>query len=84
MSSPYDDLPGTSAVAITPSNTANINPPRAIYVGVGGNIAMVGANAPPGSAGVVWVGCVAGTILPFRPRQVLATGTTAASLLGIY
>lgn len=53
--------------------------PRAIYVGGGGDIALRGEDG--GAA--VWKNVPAGTVLPFRPTHVSATGTTATHLLAI-
>lgn len=71
--------------AITPSDTTDLpSYPKALYVGTGGDIAMIGIHGPVGAAGVVWKGSPAGSILPVRPRRVLATGTTASSLLACF
>jgi hypothetical protein len=63
--------------AITPSDTVNF-PERqtAIYVGVGGTIAMV----PQGGL-VVTITAIAGALLPFDLIRINATGTTATGLV---
>lgn len=72
-------------VALTPSDTTDLTDlPKAIYVGTGGDISMIGVSAPTGSAGVVWKGVPAASLIPVRPRRILATGTTAADLVGCY
>jgi hypothetical protein len=69
----------TGAFAITPSSALPF-PPRAIYVGGAGNIAMTGMD---GNA-VTFYGVTAGSILPFRAVSVFSSGTTATNLLGLY
>lgn len=77
--------PGERAAAIIPSNTADLlETPKAIYVGTGGDIAMIGDNEAPGAAAVVWKNVPSGAVVPFRPRRIMVTGTTAADMLGIY
>lgn len=53
---------------------------RALYVGGGGDVAIV----TPAGDSVVFVGVLAGSILPVRAYQVLSTGTSATSILGLY
>ncbi|MCU6454362.1 hypothetical protein LPN01_09745 [Sphingomonas sp. A2-49] len=77
--------PGERAKAVAPSDTVDLTEtPKALYVGTGGDIAMIGDNEATGAAAVVWRNVPAGAIVPFRPRRVLATGTTAADMLAIY
>ena len=63
--------------AITPSDTVNF-PERqtAIYVGVGGTIALVQQGGP-----IVTITAVAGALLPFDLVRINATGTTATGLV---
>lgn len=68
-----------NAVAITPSNSTVIPYPRAIYVGVSGDIAAV----MKGGATVTFKAAPVG-ILPIRPVQILLTGTTATDMLALY
>lgn len=77
---------GTRAVAVTPADGADLTggAPKALYVGVAGDITMIGMGASPTAAGVLWKTVQAGTILPFRPRRILSTGTTATNILAIY
>jgi len=73
--------PARNAVAITPDNTATLTYiPRGIYVGGGGSISVVLVSGDSASFSNV----AAGTILPICPKQVLATGTTASGLIGLY
>lgn len=54
--------------------------PRAIYIGGDGDIKVRDASGND----EVFVGLTAGTILPIRPHRVLATGTSATSLIALY
>jgi hypothetical protein len=69
-----------NAAAITPSNTANQHY-LGIYIGAPGDLAVQPAGGGPT---VVFVGVVAGTMLPIEVSKVLATGTTAANLVGVW
>ena len=68
---------------ITPSDSTDVSPGvcSAIYVGVGGDVAIysLGSSTP-----VIFKNAVAGQILPLRARRVLATGTTATNLIALY
>lgn len=67
----------SDAFAVTPSD-ATTQRANAIYVGAAGNVAV---KTEDGTT-VTFVGAQAGTILPVRTMQVLATNTTASSLVG--
>lgn len=73
--------PALAFSAITPSNaTDEANGPfKAIYVGVAGNIVIVGLD----NVAVTFVGAIAGSILPIVGRRVNSTSTTASSLVGL-
>lgn len=76
------DGPATHAVAITPNNSTDLaTAPRGIYIGVAGDLKvdMLG-----GETAVTFVGLAQGVIYPLRVTRVYATGTTAASLIGLY
>lgn len=76
--------PGERAVAVMPSNTADLpETPKSLYVGVGGDIAMIGDNEATGATPVVWRNVPAGACLPFRPRRIMATDTTAGAIVAI-
>lgn len=90
MADPYGAVfssvsdPGERASAITPNDAADLSEtPKAIYVGTGGDIAMIGDNEAVGALPVVWRNVPAGAIVPFRPRRIMATGTTATDMLAI-
>jgi hypothetical protein len=86
---PYVAIDGLSAQArladlvVTSDNVDLTDIPKALYVGVGGDIAMIGVGASSLSLGVTWKNVPSGAILPFRPRRILATGTTATNILAI-
>jgi hypothetical protein len=68
------------AGAITPSDTVEpVIRINALYVGATGNVAVITSN---GST-VTFVGVPGGTILPVSVQMVLATGTTASSIVGL-
>lgn len=72
-------------VAITPhasTNVAEVNSdwPRAIYVGVAGNIAVVRHD----DTVVSFVGAAAGSVIPITYKRINATGTTATDLVALY
>lgn len=66
--------------AITPSDETDLAiKPRALFVGSAGNLVLVGADgvSAPFPA-------LAGQTLALSPHRVMATGTTATGLVGIY
>ena len=77
--------PGRSTVAVTPSDTADITKkdgeyPRALWVGVAGNVAIV---TPDGVVNTL-TGVPAGTLVPIQTRRVNSTNTTATTMIAIY
>jgi hypothetical protein len=74
--------PPTNSFAITPSDSAELPfVTRAVYVGGSGNITLRLGND---TASVLLLSVPVGTLLPVRARQIYATGTSAASLVGFY
>lgn len=72
--------PARKAFAITPSDTEDVETvPRALYIGVEGDVAVIMGDD---SASVTLVG--ASGLLPVMVRRVLATGTTATDIVGVY
>ncbi len=67
----------SDAFAITPSD-ATVQRANAVWVGSAGNVAV---KTEDGTT-VTFTGAQAGSILPIRTMQVLATNTTAGSLVG--
>lgn len=73
--------PAESAFTIIPSDTENLPAiTRGLYVGILGDVSVVTA---AGDA-VVFTDLAAGVIHPMRVRQVLASGTNAGELVGVY
>lgn len=74
--------PASNGAAITPHATnALAFVTRAIWVGAAGDITLRLADA---SADITLIGVPAGTLLPLRASHVRATGTSAASLVGLW
>jgi hypothetical protein len=72
--------PAERAEAITPSDTTDLlRATRALYVGAGGDVALQMVSG----ATVTFTGMQGGMIYPLRVARVLATGTTAAGLVGL-
>lgn len=78
MSDPSD--PSTRWAAIAPSDSTQIVPPRAIYVGGTGDIVATGVDGVDATFKAV----PQGTVLPIRPKLIKATGTTATLIIGFY
>lgn len=72
-----------AALAVTPSDSVDLTDvPKALYIGVGGNISVDPVDGP-GTAVIFPV--VAGQVFDFvRVKRVRATGTTATSIVGGY
>ena len=80
--------PSSSAFAVTANDNigaAFSQPTRGVFVGTGGNIAvvMVGYRGV-GNTSITFSNVQSGAILPIRVVQVLATGTTANNIIGLY
>ena len=72
--------PAGAAAAIVPHDTTPLaTPSRAIYVGVGGDLRVEMLSGEV----VVLTNAVAGAVYPLRARRVMATGTTASSLVAL-
>ncbi|MEX0338907.1 MAG: hypothetical protein AB3N11_07700 [Arenibacterium sp.] len=72
--------PAQNAEVIIPSDTNELAfATRAIYVGVGGSISIVLLSGDTAILNNVQ----AGVLYPIRARQVMATGTTATSIIGL-
>jgi hypothetical protein len=68
-------------IAITASDSTVLSPVlRALYVGGAGNVAV---RMLDGST-QTFVGVAAGTVLPIQIDKVMATNTTASSMVGLY
>lgn len=73
-------FPG-GALAVTPSDVDTFERAATIYVGVAGNVAILPAN---GGSAVTFVAVPAGSVVPCRALAVLATGTTATTMVAVY
>lgn len=74
------ESPATSGFGITPNDSVDLSEvTRALYVGVAGDVQVTLLSGSTLTFGNV----NAGTFLPVRAVRVLATGTTASSLVGL-
>lgn len=75
--------PARSAVAVTVSDSTTYTPtPRGLYVGVGGDVAVILTD--DGSTAATFKNVPSGTILPIKPYKVMSTNTTATNILALY
>lgn len=72
--------PARQFAAVTPHDTTNFPPCRALYVGTGGNLVAVDLN---GTA-VTFVTVQSGSVLPIQCRRVNSTNTTASNIVALY
>lgn len=73
--------PAQRARAVTPHDSNPLpDVPKALYVGSGGTITMRGSGDSTDS---IWSNVPSGSIVPFRPSHVRATGTTASDILAL-
>ncbi len=73
--------PASAGFTVTPSDATPLpSTSRALYVGSGGTLAVRMLSGDDLS----FAGLAAGTFLPIRVNQVLATGTTAGSIVALY
>jgi hypothetical protein len=68
------------ATAITPSDTVDLATPSVVYVGGLGNVQVTTAQGDQ----VVFLGLLAGQVIPVQVIRVWSTSTTATSLIRIY
>ena len=74
------DSPADRAIAITPSDTADLAAlPRALYIGTGGAVKIT----TKGGDTVTLANVPAGTVLPVRAARVWSTGTTASDIVAL-
>jgi hypothetical protein len=72
--------PGEHMEVVVPSDTAQLaRVSCALYVGTGGNVAVLTYSQQT----VTFVSVPAGALLPIRVRRVNATGTSASSIVSI-
>lgn len=73
--------PGVKWAAVTKSdNTVLAAGMRGIFVGTGGDLAIVGEDGND----EIFKNILSGTLLPVGAKKVLSTGTTAADIVAIY
>lgn len=66
--------------AITPSDTDLVEPvPASIVCAADGDLVLEGDDG-----NVETFTAIAGNVMPIQPRRILATGTTATGIVGIY
>jgi len=68
------------AEAVTPGDSTELRPTRGLYIGVGGDLAVEMSQG----ATVTFANVLGGTLLPIQVAKVLATGTTATSIVALY
>ena len=79
-STPSLSGPAAHAFAVTPNDSSDLSETtRAIYVGGAGSVTAVMASG----ASVTFASVPSGTTLPVRVTRVLATGTTASTIVGL-
>ena len=77
--------PARRVVVVVPHDANDlVDIPKGVYVGTGGDLTMIGVDAPANASGVTWKNVPAGALIPFRPRRILSTGTSAANMLALY
>ena len=71
------------ALPVAPSDTANLpnGPATCLFIGVGGDVAIF---SPSGTAAVPHKNVPSGTVLLAQTVRVMATGTTATSIVAWY
>lgn len=79
LSNPVTPVGGTSAKAVTPSDTVAF-PPSVIYVGGAGAVAVMPAD---GVGPVTFSAVPAGSTLPVLAIQVYSTGTVATNIVRV-
>jgi hypothetical protein len=73
--------PASNAVAVTPNDSTDLTYTcRALFVGGAGNLAVVMA----GGQTITFTGVTAGALLPIRASRVMATNTTATSIVAVW
>lgn len=73
--------PARNLAAVTPNDSTDLAwISKAIYVGVTGDLSVI---AEDDTVAVTFTAVPAGTVLPIRARRVMATGTTASSIVNL-
>lgn len=78
MPSQYENLSQPdNAAAVTPNDSTDLSSAGFLYVGTGGDVALITS----GSNTVTFANVPSGSFLPVLTTRVLATGTTASDIL---
>jgi len=75
-----EEGPAVKAAAVTPNDSTEIAPTKALYVGTGGSMAVQLAGD---SSSVTLTNVPNGALLPIRAVIVLSTGTTASDIVAL-
>ena len=80
------DGPARSFAAVTPHDSTDFagGAAAALFVGVGGDVVVVGVEDSDGAVVETFKNVASGTILPVRCRRVNATSTTATDFKALY
>lgn len=80
---PSISAPATSGEAVTPGDTAGDDDltsiSRALWVGTGGNLAVIMAD----DTALTFTNVPSGTLLPLRVKRVADTNTTASNIVAL-
>lgn len=71
----------TRAAAVTPSDVTVLEVTQGLYVGVGGNVALILAGD---TVAVTFKNVAQGAIMPVAATKVMSTNTTATDLVALY
>lgn len=82
MSNIYNTEPANGGINITPSDSVILPAGiRALDIGTGGDVAL---RCPGSNAILIFKNRASGSILPVKTGQVMATGTTATDIIGLF
>jgi len=83
----YQKLQAQRAASVTPSNTVDIASVNGgptdvcvLYVGTGGNLAVITA----GGDSVIFTNVQSGSFIPVQVSRVLVTGTSATGIIALW
>lgn len=78
-------VPAASAKTVSPSDSVNfVSVTKALFVGTGGNIAVVLVGEGDSSKVTTFTNVLGGTILPVQATRVNSTSTTASNIVALY
>lgn len=76
------ESPADSHLPVIPSDSDDVPVVfRAIYIGTGGDLVCIAAK---NGQTATYKNLPSGTLLPVRPSRILATGTSASDLVGMW